>query len=135
MGVYDPQLGYAQWLQMGVQMSSKVGPEHLRDFERRRSLRFVLPRQEPITLTAAGKQYRGSLEDVSIGGAKLRFEGGMPPPADVSFEHSEAGEISGTCMWHDGKSMGVSFALTDAALRLISHCLRQGLPSSDVTAA
>ena len=116
-------------------MSSRNGPEHLRDFERRRSLRFVLPRQESIVLTAAGRQYEGRLEDVSIGGAKLRFLDQTPPPMDVSVAHSEAGEIQGTCMWHDGESMGIAFALTDPALRLISHCLRQGIPSKEVTAA
>ncbi|NIA68977.1 PilZ domain-containing protein [Pelagibius litoralis] len=116
-------------------MSSKVGPEHLRDFERRRSLRFVLPRQETITLTAAGKCYQGILEDVSIGGAKLRFADETPPPVDVSVEHAEAGEILGTCMWHDGECMGIAFTLTDSALRLISHCLRQGIPNNRVSAA
>lgn len=116
-------------------MSSRIGPEHLRDFERRRSLRFVLPREEVIVLTAEGKQYEGRLEDVSIGGAKLRFVDDTPPPVDVSVEHAEAGEIHGTCMWHDGESMGIAFALTDSALRLISHCLRQGIPKKHVSAA
>ena len=116
-------------------MSSRVGPEHLRDFERRRSLRFVLPHQETITLTAAGREYQGRLEDVSIGGAKLSFVDDMPPPVDVSVMHREAGEIQGTCMWHDGESMGIAFALTDSALRLISHCLRQGIPKKEISAA
>lgn len=110
-------------------MSSKVGPEHLKDFERRRSLRFVLPRQEDITLIAGDQQFRGKLEDVSIGGAKLRVDGTMPPPADLRMEHQTAGAIDGTCMWQDGQCIGVSFALTDEALRLISLCLRQGVPS------
>ncbi|WP_299625350.1 PilZ domain-containing protein [Pelagibius sp.] len=116
-------------------MSSRVGPEHLRDFERRRSLRFVLPREERVTMTAAGKHYQGMLEDVSIGGAKLSFVGEMPPPVDLRVAHDAAGEILGTCMWHDGQSMGIAFSLTDPALRLISHCLRQGVPSTNVTAA
>ena len=116
-------------------MNSRIGPEHLRDFERRRSLRFVLPRDEAITLTAAGQNYEVRLEDVSIGGAKLRFVEGTPPPVDVRIVHGEAGEIQGTCMWHDGECMGVAFALTDPALRLISHCLRQGIPAKHVTAA
>jgi c-di-GMP-binding flagellar brake protein YcgR len=111
-------------------MNSKVGLEHLGDFERRRSLRFELPRQEDITLTVGGRQYRGKLEDVSIGGAKLRLTGAMPPPDDVRMEHETAGTIDGTCMWHDGQCIGVSFTLTDPALRLISLCLRQGVPSS-----
>src|SRR3546814_957928 len=80
-------------------MASKVGPEHLRDFERRRSLRFVLPRQEDITLIVDGRPYRGKLEDVSIGGAKLRMADSVPaagPAADpasvdVRLEHGVAG--------------------------------------------
>lgn len=111
-------------------MKPKLGPEHLRDFERRRSLRFVLPHQEDVTLTSGGQQYSGKLEDVSIGGAKLRIAGDLPAPADVVLEHEAAGAIDGTCMWHDGECLGISFDLTDPALRLISLCLRQGVPSS-----
>ncbi len=116
-------------------MKTKVGPEHLRDFERRRSLRFVLPRQEDIVLTAEGREYHGKLEDVSIGGAKLRLTGDMPPPSDLRMAHESAGTIEGTCMWHDGQCIGVAFELTDPALRLISLCLRQGVPSSSIHAA
>jgi PilZ domain len=115
-------------------MSSKIGPEHLRDFERRRSLRFVLPRQEDIVLRAGGAEYHGKLEDVSIGGAKLRLTGDLPPASDFSLEHAVAGTIEGTCMWHDGGSIGVAFPLSDPALRLISLCLRQGVPSSSTAA-
>jgi len=111
-------------------MSSRIGPEHLRDFERRRSLRFVLPRQEDIVLHAEGTEYRCKLEDVSIGGAKLRLTGDLPTPSGFRLEHAVAGSIEGTCMWHDGGSIGVAFPLTDPALRLISLCLRQGVPSS-----
>lgn len=110
-------------------MVSRVGPEHLRDFERRRSLRFVLPRQEDITLTIGGRQYRGKLEDVSIGGAKLSLSDDLPAGDQVCLEHETAGAIEGTCKWHSGQSIGISFDLTDPALRLISLCLRQGVPS------
>ena len=112
-------------------MRTKAGPEHLRDFERRRSLRFVLPRQEDITLTVAGRQYRGKLEDVSIGGAKLCLSGEVAAPSNVALEHETAGTIEGTCMWHSGSSVGISFDLSDPALRLISLCLRQGVPSNN----
>ena len=110
-------------------MTFKVGPEHLRDFERRRSLRFVLPRQEDITLHVGSRRLRGKLEDVSIGGAKLLLEASDPLPVEVSLEHTTAGTIEGTCMWHDGSAVGIAFELSDPALRLISLCLRQGVPS------
>ena len=115
-------------------MSSKVGPEHLRDFERRRSLRFVLPRQEDITLVVDGQSYRGKLEDVSIGGAKLRMAGAVPASSAVRLEHETAGAIEGVCMWHHDQAIGISFDLSDPALRLISLCLRQGVPSSTFAA-
>ena len=111
-------------------MNSKVGPEHLRDFERRRSLRFVLPRQEDVILTVGGQQYQGKLEDVSIGGAKLYLGEDLPAAAEVSLEHELAGTIVGACKWHSGKSIGICFDLSDPALRLISLCLRQGVPST-----
>ena len=115
-------------------MSSKVGPEHLRDFERRRSLRFVLPRQEDITLFVGEQAYPGKLEDVSIGGAKLRMADSIPSSDNIRLEHSTAGSIEGVCMWHDGATVGIAFELTDPALRLISLCLRQGVPSSTFAA-
>ncbi|HEY9549019.1 MAG TPA: PilZ domain-containing protein [Kiloniellaceae bacterium] len=119
-------------------MASKVGPEHLRDFERRRSLRFVLPRQEDITLIVDGQPYRGKLEDVSIGGAKLRMADSVPaadPAAvDVRLEHGVAGTIEGISMWHAGAAIGISFALSDPALLLISLCLRQGVPDGTFAA-
>jgi hypothetical protein len=111
-------------------MAFKVGPEHLRDFERRRSLRFVLPRQEDVTLIVDGQPYRGKLEDVSIGGAKLRMADSIPASDDVRLEHEVAGIIEGVSMWHRGETIGIAFELTDPALRLISLCLRQGVPSS-----
>jgi len=111
-------------------MPSRIGPEHLRDFERRRSLRFVLPRQEDITLVVDGQAYRGKLEDVSIGGAKLRMESEIPASEDVRLEHATAGIIEKVQMWHRGDTIGIAFELTDPALQLISLCLRQGVPSS-----
>ena len=111
-------------------MNTKVGPEHLRDFERRRSLRFVLPRQEDIVLTIGGQQYRGKLEDVSIGGAKLSLSEDLPACDQVCMEHELAGTIEGTCKWHGAQSIGICFDLTDPALRLISLCLRQGVPNA-----
>jgi c-di-GMP-binding flagellar brake protein YcgR len=116
-------------------MNWKIGPEHLRDFERRRSLRFVLPHQEDIVLTAAGQEYRGKLEDVSIGGAKLRLSGDLPALSDIALIHESAGVIEGVCEWHDGETLGISFELTDPALQLISLCLRQGVPSGNTHAA
>ena len=115
-------------------MSFKVGPEHLRDFERRRSLRFVLPRQEDITLFVGEQAYHGKLEDVSIGGAKLRMTDSVPASDSVRLEHETAGSIEGHCMWNDGATLGIAFELTDPALRLISLCLRQGVPSSTFAA-
>lgn len=113
-------------------MYRSVGPEHLRDFERRRSLRFVLPSEEDITLTIDGRQYSGKLEDVSVGGAKLRLEAACPPQGSgLQISHGAAGEIAGTCEWCDGTRIGISFGLSEPALRLISHCLRQGIPRND----
>lgn len=116
-------------------MYKTVGPEHLRDFERRRSLRFVLPCEETVTLTLGEQEYSGKLEDVSVGGAKLRLDAEtLPEITDLRITHDSAGEIEGTCQWLAGNSIGVSFELSDPALKLISHCLRQGVPSGSFAA-
>lgn len=110
-------------------MATRTGPEHLRDFERRGSLRFVLPREEDITLFVDGQPYQGKLEDVSVGGAKLRMAQSVPHSDDVRLEHAVAGTIEGASMWRSGEVIGISFELSESALKLISLCLRQGVPS------
>src|SRR3546814_18530678 len=97
-------------------------------FERRRSLRFILPHQEDITLIVDGKPYRGKLEDVSIGGAKLRMETAVPQSDDVRLEHAVAGPIEDVSLWLRGDTIGSPFALSDPALELISLFLTQALP-------
>jgi hypothetical protein len=111
-------------------MGFKIGPEHLRDFERRRSQRFVLPREEDVTLVVGGRSYAGKLEDVSIGGAKLRLDEDVAPSDDLRLQHAAAGSIEATAKWQRGAVIGISFTLSDSAVDLIALCLRQGVPGS-----
>jgi hypothetical protein len=115
-------------------MRSNVRLEHLRDLERRRSLRFVLPCQEDIAVTVGGRRFHAKLEDISIGGAKLSLDADVDLSGEVHLEHATAGAIDGVCLWHRDQAVGISFALSDPALRLISLCLRQGVPSSTFAA-
>lgn len=111
-------------------MGARIGPEHLRDLERRRSLRFVLPRPEDITLIAGGRAYRGKLEDVSVGGAKLRLDERLGSIEGPRLEHAAAGTFDAVVMWQDDGVVGVCFELNEPAIDLISRCLRQGVPNT-----
>src|SRR3546814_19205839 len=96
-------------------MATTVGPEHLRDFERRRSLRFILPHQEDITLIVDGKPYRGKLEAVSIGGAKLRMETAVPQSDDVRLAHAVAGTLGDVSRGRTGHPPGNALPQADPA--------------------
>ena len=97
-------------------------------FERRQWLRFALPKMETLTLEARGQRYRCHVLDISLGGARVLFEGAAPPPADVKISHREAGTFDGRCMWLDGEEMGLEFDQTEPSLLLTSQCLKQAVP-------
>ncbi len=49
------------------------------DNERRKSKRYLVDDQPPITATSGGRLYTCRILDVSMDGVRLRFEGKIPP--------------------------------------------------------
>ncbi len=97
-------------------------------FERRQWLRFALPKMESLTLEAQGRHYRCHVLDISLGGARVVFEGATPPPTQLKISHVDIGSFDGRCMWLDGEEMGLEFDQTEPSLLLTSQCLKQAVP-------
>jgi hypothetical protein len=96
--------------------------------ERRHWPRYDLAGGLPVTMTADGMTWDCLLEDVSLGGARVRLDRPAPRNLEVRIEHPTAGSVYGARTWAGAGRMGVQFDLSPQALDLITHCLMQHDP-------
>jgi hypothetical protein len=96
--------------------------------ERRHLQRYPVPFPTPVTLVAGGRDYDGMIEDVSLGGARIRFDGPVALDGAVEVVHSTVGRLGGRARWHSGSVSGLSFDDTEAAVGLCVHCLKKMVP-------
>ena len=90
-------------------MPSSQGSNAVLASERRRWERHALDQQTTLTAKFGGHIYRCMIEDLSLGGARLRFLGETPKETDVMLEHPLAGTIEGECVWLSESVVGVRF--------------------------
>ncbi len=93
------------------------------DAERRRTKRYALDEQRSLTAISGGKVYTCYIEDVSMSGVRLRFEGRAPKGKVIALEHPTAGTICGECVWHDDSALGVELRLPDSDLERVLKCI------------
>ena len=95
-------------------------PEH---DERRKSKRYLVEDQPPITATSGGRLYTCRIVDVSMDGVRLRFEGTIPQGNVIAIEHPTAGTLCGVFAWRDGDTMGVELQLPKRELERLLKCI------------
>lgn len=103
--------------------------------DRRQWSRFALPTPEPLTISVGGRDYNCLVEDISLGGARLRCPDGTPPPTEFQAIHASGGGFRADCKWHDGDCIGLEFDQSHAALMMVSHCVKRVLPGHGGTAS
>ncbi len=91
--------------------------------ERRRWPRYAVEGAISLTLTSGGRTYDCPIEDISLGGTRLRFAGAPPPDPEFHIEHPAAGRFSGNRSWSGPDRLGVEFDHSEAPLDLIAYCL------------
>ena len=91
--------------------------------ERRKSTRYQLEEQQPITATSGGRLYTCQILDVSMDGVRLRFERDIPKGNVVALEHPSAGTLCGVCVWRDADTMGVELQLPKRELERLLKCI------------
>ena len=91
--------------------------------DRRHWPRYDLDGGLPVTMTADGMMWDCVLEDVSLGGARLKLDRPAPRTLEVRIEHPAAGCVYGARTWAGAARMGIRFDLSPQALDLITHCL------------
>ena len=96
--------------------------------DRRGRQRYPVTSPVTLTITADGQAYSCIVEDISLGGAKVRFYGSAALAADVQIAHPRTGKFNGECKWISGSTSGIAFHCDDAAVRLCVHCFKQMVP-------
>lgn len=109
------------------------------EFDRRSWQRHALYFDMTLTLAADGRRYRGTVEDISIGGMKLRIDGEPPTAEAFTVEHPQAGRFAATRVWQNGGELALQFNFAEA-LPLLVYCAigaeepRQTTPRNPIAA-
>ena len=91
--------------------------------DRRKTKRYQLDEQQPITATSGGRLYTCRILDVSMDGVRLHFERDIPEGNVVALEHPAAGTLCGVCVWRDSDSMGVELQFPKRELERLLKCI------------
>jgi hypothetical protein len=102
--------------------------ETLDGTDRRDRQRYPVRIPTAISIIAGDREYSCLLEDVSLRGARIRFDGPIALSANVEIAHPAAGRFQGEFRWRAGSTSGLRFNDTEAAIDLCVHCLKQMVP-------
>ena len=89
----------------------------------RRHNRIAVSKQLPLTAIAGGKSFTCYIEDISLGGLKLRFEGEVPDSKVIAIDHPVAGTLCGRCAWREGDYMGMELQVPSSDLERVLRCI------------
>lgn len=89
--------------------------------DRRKSQRLAVRNPPPLTAMSGGKVYTCYVEDISVDGVRLRFDGHTPKGAVIALDHDMAGTLCGSCTWRDDddKTIGVELQLPQGDLERV----------------
>jgi hypothetical protein len=102
-------------------------PSHNEPFsegqDRRRSPRHDVPNAPVVTAMAGGKIYTCHIQDISLSGVRLRFEGGVPKGRVIALDHPRAGTLCGLCVWKSADAAGVELQHPNSELERALRCV------------
>ena len=99
--------------------------------DRRNWVRFDLDQHVSLTARAGQVDYDCRLEDISLGGARIRLDGRLPQGAEILLQHRSAGEMKGTCVWQSKGALGVAFSPPARELEHLLQCISLILNTDD----
>ena len=91
--------------------------------DRRQWPRYGLAGRGPFTVTADGRICACTVEDISLGGARLRLDGEVPRNLEIRIEHPLVGYAYARRCWTGPHDIGVEFDHSQQSLDFITHCL------------
>ncbi len=116
--------------------SGNLGPDAARPGNRRQWPRYALPERESFTITAASGPGTGggtcSIEDISLGGARLRMEGSLPGSLEIRIAHPRLGQAQARRCWKAKDRWGVAFDHSEPSLAFIAGCMAEGIEIAEL---
>ncbi len=111
-----------------------LDPEAVGPGNRRQWPRYALPEGESFTVTADGRNGTGTctIEDISLGGARLRMEGPVPGGLEIRIEHPRLGHAYARRCWKTKDRLGVAFDHSEPSLAFIADCVAEGVAIEDL---
>ena len=101
-------------------------PDAAESKNRRQWPRYAFPERESFTLTADGRTATCAIEDISLGGARLRMEGPVPCNPELRIEHPRLGHAFARRCWKAKHHLGVIFDHSEPSLAFIADCVAEG---------
>lgn len=114
-----------------IQVPQVMEPVESDSDNRRQWPRYSLPARESFTFTVTADGHSGActIEDISLGGARLRVTRDIPQNLEIRIEHPLVGHAQGRCCWQARNRLGVAFDHSEHSLAFIAHCLAEGVPA------
>ena len=114
-----------------------LDPEAAEPGNRRQWPRYALLNRESFTVTANGRTGAGTctIEDISLGGARLRMVGPVPGGIEIRIEHPRLGHACARRCWGAKDHFGVTFDHSEPSLAFIAGCMAEGVEAARVEPA
>lgn len=91
---------------------------------RREWPRYTAEKAFSLAATIDGRIVPCTIVDVSLGGAKLRFDEDAPEGTDFALSHPDSAPVNCVEVWRRHREVGIEFDFSEDSLGLISLCLR-----------
>ena len=114
-----------------------LDPEAVEPENRRQWPRYAILKPEIFTVTAKGRIGTGTcaIEDISLGGARLRMESPVPGGKEIRIEHPRLGYAYARRCWKAKDHFGVTFDHSEPSLAFIAGCMAEGVEVAHVEPA
>ena len=110
-----------------------LDPEAAEPENRRQWPRYTLRDRGSFTVTAEGRRGACVIEDISLGGARLRMAGPVPGNLKIRIEHPRLGHAHARRCWKAKDYLGVAFDLSRPSLAFIAECVAEGTEIAETT--
>ena len=104
-----------------------LDPEAAEPGNRRQWPRYALRKTESFTVAADGRIVTCAIEDISLGGARLRMAGPAPRNLEIRIEHPRLGLAYARRCWQAKDRLGVAFDHSGPSLAFIAGCVAEGV--------
>lgn len=91
--------------------------------DRRRWERYAMSERISATLVADGQPYECTVEDISLGGVKLRLAGEAPAAKNFELRHPAAGSFPALRVWRQDTILGVRFDIAEETRAHVLQCI------------